>query len=598
MTAQLPDPGPGLADTLPMPRLLVGGAGDASGVEAPGLGEPAVLAARARQGALWDASRTLVVRVTNLVITAIVAHILTRHDFGVFAVALTAYMLVNTFAKFGAGACLMRADFDIDALAPTMVTVSLVSATVAAELTFLFARSIAVALGSPDGAAPVRVMALVLFLEGFSAIPWAQLSRDFRQDRQFWANAISFIPSQVVLILLAKSGYGAMAFAWSIALNQAITAVMLIIYAPTKYLPGFARGALSPLFRVGIPLAGAGFINYILLNVDYAFIGHLIGAVQLGLYTLAFGVASWPVGLIGGAVSAVSMPAFSRIKHDPDLLKSVLVKAVRAASLIVMPICGLMIALARPIVLTLYGARWSASAEVLSVLSLYSAISIFCTLFGTILSGLGKTKIFVVVQLLWLGALVPAMVLGIRRDGINGAAQAHVVIIGLLVLPSYALALKSATGVRLTALVKATLPGLLAASAAALVARTVAAQLASPLLQLASGLAAGGLVYAVAAGRQVVVGLLGQDQLARLRALSAFRAYESVIRLVALPRRGQTGVNYSGRHATNTTVNNPDDQPQEADSAGRQRPAPPRLKVPRTDTGSADGMTAASTAPL
>jgi lipopolysaccharide exporter len=598
MTAQVPDPGPGLADTLPMPRLLVSGAADASGVEASGLGEPGVLAARARQGALWDASRTLVVRVTNLVITAIVAHILTRHDFGVFAVALTAYMLVNTFAKFGAGACLMRADFDIDALAPTMVTVSLVSATVAAELTFLFARSIAIALGSPDGAAPVRVMALVLFLEGFSAIPWAQLSRDFRQDRQFWANAISFIPSQVVLILLAKSGYGAMAFAWSIALNQAITAVMLIIYAPTKYLPGFARGALSPLFRVGIPLAGAGFINYILLNVDYAFIGHLIGAVQLGLYTLAFGVASWPVGLIGGAVTAVSMPAFSRIKHDPDLLKSVLVKAVRAASLIVMPICGLMIALARPIVLTLYGARWSASAEVLSVLSLYSAISIFCTLFGTILSGLGKTKIFVVVQLLWLGALVPAMVLGIRRDGINGAAQAHVVIIGLLVLPSYALALKTATGVRLATLVKATLPGLLAASAAALVARTVAAQLASPLLQLASGLAAGGLVYAVAVGRQVVVGLLGQDQLARLRALSAFRAYESVIRLVALPRRGQTGVNYSGRHATNATANIPDDQPQEADSAGRQRPAPPRLKVPRTDTGSADGMTAASTAPL
>jgi len=598
MTAQVPDPGPWLADTLPMARLLVSEPTEPSGVEASPLREPAVLAARARQGALWDASRTLVVRVTNLVITAVVAHILTRHDFGVFAVALTAYMLANTFAKFGAGVCLMRADFDIDTLAPTMVSVSLISATVAAELTFVFARSIASALGSPDGAGPIRVMALVLFLEGFSAIPWAQLSRDFRQDRQFWANAISFIPSQVVLILLAKSGYGAMAFAWSTALNQAITAVMLIIFAPTKYLPGFARGALSPLFRVGVPIAGAGFVNYVLLNVDYAFIGHLIGAVQLGLYMLAFSMASWPVGLIGGAVTAVSMPAFSRIKHDPDLLKSVLIKAVRAASLIVMPICGFMIALARPVVLTLYGARWSASAEVLSVLSLYSAMSIICTLFGTILSGLGKTKTFVVVQLLWLGALVPAMVLGIRRDGINGAAQAHVVIIGLLVLPSYAFALKRATGVRLAALVKATLPGLLAAAAAALVARTVAAQLASPLMQLAGGLAAGGLVYAVLAGRQVAVGLLGLGQLARLRALRAFRAYESATRLVALARRALTNGSYTGRHARSTTVSTPDARLQQFDAAIRQQPAPPRLKVPRTDTGGPDGITAASTAQL
>jgi lipopolysaccharide exporter len=588
-TAHLPDPG--LTETLP--RLPVSRSTEAPGQESSLLREPADLSARARRGAFWDASRTLVIRLTNLIITAIVAHILTRHDFGVFAVAMTAYMLVNAFAKFGAGACLMRADFDIDALAPTMVTVSLLSATVSAELTFVFARDIAIALGSPDGAGPVRVIALVLFLEGFSSIPWTQLSRDFRQDRQFWANAVSLIPSQVVLILLAKSGYGAMAFAWSTAVNQAITAVMLIIYAPTKYLPGFARSALSPLFRFGIPLAGAGLINYVLLNVDYVFIGHLIGPVQLGVYMLAFSVASWPVGLIGGAVTAVTMPAFSRIKHDPDLLKNALVSAMRVASVIVMPICAFMVVLARPVVLTLYGARWSASAEVLSILALYSAMSIICTFFGTILSSLGRTKVFVAVQLVWLGALVPAMVFGIRHGGINGAAQAHVVVIGLLVLPSYAIALKRATGVRLAVLVGASLPGLLAASAAAVVARTVATQLGSPPLRLVAGLAAGGLVYMVAAGQQVAVGLLGPAQLARLRALRAFRVYESTFRLLKLSGRGQTGGYYRGRHSANRT--SAEDRPQQADTANKQQPAG---ETPRADSSRSDTMTAPSTAPL
>ena len=116
-----------------------------------------------------------------------------------------------------------------------------------------------------------------------------------------------------------------------------------------------------------------------LLNVDYAFVGHLIGAVALGVYVLAFNVASWPGLLLGNVINNVSMPAFSRVKHDPDLLKNAMASALRAVSLILMPICGLMMALARPLVLTLYGAKWAASAEVLSILSLYGAISILCS---------------------------------------------------------------------------------------------------------------------------------------------------------------------------------------------------------------------------
>lgn len=562
-----------------MPRLsLAESAVAPDDPHSPTPGAPA-LSSRVRRGAAWDASRTLVVRVTNIFITAIVARILTQHDFGVFAVALTAYMLVNTFAKGGAGACLMRADFDIDALAPTMLSVSLITASTCAALTAIFARSIATALGSADGEGPVRVMALVLFLEGFSAIPWTQLSRDFRQDRQFLANIISFVPAQVVLIVLAKSGYGALAFAWSTVVNQAITAVLLIIFAPTKYLPGFSRAALSPLFRFGIPLAGSDFVNYILLNVDYAFIGHLIGTVQLGLYMLAFSVASWPIGLIGGAVTAVSMPAFSRIKHDPELLKKSVLGAVGAASAIIMPVCGFMVVLARPVVLLLYGARWSASAEVLSILSLYSACSILCTFFGTILSSLGKPKALVTIQLLWLVALLPAMALGVHYDGIIGAARAHIGVIGLIVLPTYLLVLRRATGVRLGALVRAVLPALVVASAAAFVARTVAAQLSSPLLQLAGGLAAGGLVYLFVAGRQLQQ-LLGDGVLGRLRAVRAFRLYESAIRLVSLPTPHDR---YRGRHAVNSAGRALSGRPPEGELGGNQQPGPLPLKASWAD---------------
>ena len=516
-------------------------------------GDLSSLSSRVRRGALWIALSTLLLRFANIAITAVVAHILAPRDFGIFTVALTAYTIVNSLSELGIASCLIRADLDIDVIAPTMVTVSLAMSSIFAGTMALFAGHIATALGSAGGTGAVRVMALVVFISGLTAVPGAQLTRDFKQDKLFLANVISLIPSTAVLLLLAKSGSGAMAFAWSRVIAQLIMGFVMVAYTPKLYRPGISRGALSVLARFGLPLAGANFINYVLINVDYAFVGHLMGAVALGAYVLAFNLASAPGLLLGNIINNVSMPAFSRVKHDPDLLKNAMATSLRAVSLILMPMSALLMTLARPLVLTLYGAKWIASAEVLSILSLYGAISIICVLFANMLTSLGKAKIILTVQLIWLGALVPAMALGVHRDGIVGAAMAHIAVILPLVLPSYLFVLKRATGVRLTTLAKAVLPPLLAALAAALAARVTAAQFADPVVQLITGLAAGGLIYAVVAAPQGAA-LLSQEQSAKLQRLRIFRFYDAAARVVRLPGSGAEQRGDIGRHRAGSTA--------------------------------------------
>lgn len=471
------------------------------------------LSASVRRGALWVVASNLFLRLANVSLTAIVAHILSPHDFGVFAVALTAYAIVSSLSELGVSACLIRADLDIDSLAPTMFTISLLTSALAGEAMAVFARPIATAIGSADGAGAVRILALAVLIGGFSTVPAAQLTRDFKQDKVFLANVIGFVPSTVVLIILAKSGSGAVAFAWSMVVRQFFMACVLIAAVPRHYRPDAARDALSVIFKFGIPLAGANVVNYMLLNVDYVFVGHLLGAAALGVYVLAFTVAFVPNSILGAVINNVSMPAFSRVKHDPTLLKNSMTTAVRGVTLIVMPMSAMTIALARPLILTVYGAKWAAAANVLVVLSFYGAVFIVCLLFTNMLAALGRTKFVLALQLIWIGTLVPAMALGVHKDGIVGAAYAHVAVIIAIVLPSYLVVLRRVTGVRLAALGKAALPALLASSAAALAARGAASQLSSPLAQLIAGLAAGGVVYAICAGQQTVA-VLGRGRAA------------------------------------------------------------------------------------
>ncbi len=497
-------------------------------------GDSRSLSSRVRRGALWSIASTLVLRLASIFITAIVAHILTPHDFGVFAVATTAYTIIASVGELGAASCLIRADLDVDALAPTMTSASFMSTALLAAVMTAFARPIAAALGSADGAGPIRVMALAVLLVGVFSVPSAQLTRDFKQDKLFLANTISFIVSTPVLLILAKSGSGAMAFAWSRVVAQFVSGCVVLVSVPRIYWPGAARSALSVLIKFGFPLAGANFVNYVLLNVDYAFVGHLMGAVALGTYVLAFNVASWPASLLGAVINSMSMPAFSRVKHDFELLNNAMASAVRAVSLIVMPMCALTIALARPLVLTLYGAKWAESANVLSVLSLYGAISIICVLFANMIASLGRTRFILVVQLVWLGTLVPAMAIGVHERGIVGAALAHIAVIGPIVLPSYLVALKKATRVHLTALMRAALPSILAGAAAAFAARSVASHFTRPLLQLVAGAAAGGLIYLVLTAPQAI-SLLSHEQPTKGPLLHILRAYDGIARFARLP---------------------------------------------------------------
>jgi lipopolysaccharide exporter len=470
----------------------------------PSRRKPQSLSSNVRSGAMWSMSSTMLLRLAGITVTAIVARILSPHDFGVFAIAITVYTIVFAFGEFGVTSCLARADLDIDALAPTMWAVSLASSVLIAGVLVIFAEPIATNLGSADGAGPVRLMALVMILVGVAAVPTAQLVRDFKQDRIFLANILSFISSTTLLLVLAKSGSGAMAFAWSRVGGQLTSCLVIVAVVPRRYRIGMTRNALSVLLKFGVPLACANFVSYILQNVDYALIGRFMGAVMLGTYVLAFNVASWSSSLMAGVLNLVSMPAFSRVKDDPGKLKDAMADGVRAVVLIAGPMCTLLIVLARPLVLTMYGTRWERAAGPLSILSLYGLVSIVCLLFANMLAALGKSKFVLIVQLVWLAALIPAMAIGVHRNGILGAATAHIVIIGPLVLPCYLIALKRVTGIRSFTLLKAALPALTASVLAAFIAWSVTSFLSTPLAQLIAGASVGGLFYVVVTAPQTV----------------------------------------------------------------------------------------------
>lgn len=399
-----------------------------------------------RRGVVWAAVGNIVMRIAGICVTAVVARILSPDEFGVFAIALAVFVVVTSLAELGMASAVARSVMEPEDIAGTVSSISILVSFGLATLMAVFAGSIAVVLGMPDAEGPIRVMSICLALTGLFAVPGAQLVRDFRQDRILLGSLAGFVPANVVLIVLAQMGQGALAFSWSRVVGQVVTGLVFVACLNRRYRPEWRRELVGPLLRFGLPLAMANLINWTLLNADYLVLGRLLTAEQVGVYMIAFSVAGWSTAVLGSVLSGVVLPAFGRVGHDIERLVETLVSATRLVALVALPIAACTVAMAPSLVHTVFGEKWAGAAPVLSVLAVYGACFAFTLLYVNMLVAIGATTQLLLVQVAWIAALVPAMIWGIEVGGLVGAAWAHVAVVLLVSLPGYLWAMWSRLG--------------------------------------------------------------------------------------------------------------------------------------------------------
>lgn len=430
----------------------------------PTVGDVTDKAALVGRGLGWSLVSTLGLRLGSFTLSIVVARLVAPAEYGVFAVALTAWMVLSTLAEFGLGSDLVRCK-DPELRAPTVATLGLVIGAATGLSMALMSPWVADAFNSPESAPVVAVMSLGIALFGLTIVPAAMMQRAYRQRALFVVNAVGLLAMAVTVVGLALRDAGPMALAWGQVTSQA--AVVVGMYVATRSRPrfGFDRSIARQSLAFCGPLALANVVSWLLLTLDNVIVSRGLSPVALGFYVLAFNVSSWPMSAVGQAVRVVALPAFadttsSRVRNEG--LARCIGPVVLAAGFM-----GLSLAtLAGPVVAVLYGERWAPAAGALAGLAVFGAIRVVLDLLATFLIAAGETRQVLAVQLLWLAGMVPAMVFAVREWGLVGAGWAHVVLSLAVVLPAYAHYLRRA-GVDVGRLVRGSLVPLAAVAPAA-----------------------------------------------------------------------------------------------------------------------------------
>ncbi|MBO1739137.1 oligosaccharide flippase family protein [Leifsonia sp. TF02-11] len=459
------------------------------------------LGRRVASSAAWSSGGVVLTKVGQFGVGIVAARLLAPHDFGVFAVTLIVYSIVVNVSELGVGSAVIRHSGPVDDLVRTAVTVAVATSALLALIMFGSSAPLAGLLGAPAATAPIAVMSIAVLLAGPSAIPSALLTREFRQDLRFRADALNFVVGSATLILFAVWGWGALAFAWSRVAGQLVSTVALILMAP-KVRPGFHSEQARALVQFGMPMVGANLTGYAIGTVDVIALGRMRGAVPLGYFTLANNVASWPLGFSQSVLFNLGLPLLSRAKNDARLFARYLSTALRTSTGLFFFVAAMCSALAAPLIQTLYGERWAAAAPVLALLAVYGAArTVLALLFDAIVAS-GSPRLLFWVQALWLVLLIPAMIGSVALWGLEGAALADAGIAALVVVPASLLAVRMASRIAVGPLAAGLVWPTIASVASGLVAWGVASLLPQlPWLGLVLGGLAGAAAYGILMAR-------------------------------------------------------------------------------------------------
>ncbi len=345
-----------------------------------------------RGGTLYLAVR-LVLQLFQWMVTLLVARLLLPDDYGLMTTGMLFVGLADTLAEAGVSRALVHKKELATADLAQGFTLSLGLSGVLYLVLYVMAEPAAAILDRPNFAPFLRVLALLLWLIPFEAVPGALLERNLRLGQRSAVRLVGVFSQAVLVWWLAWAGYGY----WALAAGALAGRLLQTAYAwyASGWRPALAWPAREAweLLRYGLHVCGATLLWFIYENADFAVLGLLLGPVALGYYALAFQLISLPVEKLTANVNQVTFAVFCKLQHDRERVRSWFLRLAVLLSFVAMPALIGLALVADDALPLLLGQRWRAVVLPFQLLCPVGALMVVISSLSQVIGALGRPDV-------------------------------------------------------------------------------------------------------------------------------------------------------------------------------------------------------------
>ena len=390
--------------------------GSADGRSRPGIGR------QIAKGAEWTVFMRMAIRVIGLISMTILARLLAPADFGLVAMATMVWAALEAMGEFSFNVALIqnqtagRREYD------TVWTMTIIRGMALALLLFAVAGPAAIFFNEPRLEAIFHVFALVPVIQGFANVGVIDFQKHMKFDKDFIFMVGVKISGFLVTVPLAFLWRSY----WALVAGSVATGIarLVLSYALHPYRPRLTLATWRRIFDFSKWLVVSNIIGFVRSRLDSFTIGKLLGAQALGVYAVAYEIATLGTSELIAPIRRALFPGYSKLAHDPELIRKGFLDGLALIVLIALPAAVGIGVVAGPLVRLLLGDKWLDAIPLIEILMVFGVFSTIAANTWPVFLALGRPAINMTLGLVTLVIFVPAVLIGGARWGLPGVVWA------------------------------------------------------------------------------------------------------------------------------------------------------------------------------
>ena len=271
-----------------------------------------------------------------------------------------------------------------------------------------------------------RVLFLSLIFNGFSLIQMIVFIKASDFKTQTKANTTALVISTGIALIMAWQGFGV----WSLVAQNVIYAffrsLLFWLYSSWRPEPVFSFSKLKTFFAFSNKLLASGTIGAVFNNIYPSIIAMFYPMQQVGFYTQAYKYQDTPFAVLSDTFRSVSMLILSEINDQTERLRRVLAKLMKSMAFLSFPIGFILILIAEPLFVNVFGEKWLPSVPYFQILCLGGVVSPFTFILNELFIAKERADFFLSVEIVKRIILV-ALIIAFFKKGITGLAVSWVI---------------------------------------------------------------------------------------------------------------------------------------------------------------------------
>ena len=235
--------------------------------------------------------------------------------------------------------------------------------------------------------------------------------------RRAVTDSVPSVIGGLVTIAVVVAGYPLIGLVAGQIASSVANVFIAFLLGP-RCLPGWNSEMARQLVNYGGYLTAANLINLGLLNVDYIIVGHVLGPVALGLYSLAYRICYMPYLAISVVANGAVFPYYCRLPSR-EAIGQASENTISLINAVIIPWFAGLVLFADHIVLL--GSKWAPAAGAVRFLAIYGFFLSLILSALQVLKAAGRANLVFAGRGLHL-AVLTGVLIGTARGGITVVA--------------------------------------------------------------------------------------------------------------------------------------------------------------------------------